>query len=132
MPTLGLRPDLGGNVPVNQRVIKTEVAVQSGQTVLLGGLIKQTDSKSTSGVPGLNRIPVLGALFGGKNYESDRQELLVMITPVVIRNGDDARRLTDEYSRQFRALEPLRSQGSTPVGNAGDDPPLLIDAGWHE
>ncbi len=111
---------VGGNVPVNQRVIKTEVAVQSGQTVLLGGLIKQTDSKSTSGVPGLNRIPVLGALFGGKNYESDRQELLVMITPVVIRNGDDARRLTDEYSRQFRALEPLRSQGSTPVGNAGD------------
>lgn len=105
---------VSGNVPVDQRKIQTEVAVQSGQTVLLGGLIKQTDSKSSSGAPGLHRIPIIGGLFGGKNYESNRQELLVMITPVVIRNGDDARRLTDEYSRQFRALEPLRAQGALP------------------
>lgn len=106
---------VSGNVPVDQRKIKTEVAVQSGQTVLLGGLIKQTDSKASSGAPGLHRIPIIGGLFGGKNYESNRQELLVMITPVVIRNGDDARRLTDEYSRQFRALEPLRAQGMLPA-----------------
>ncbi len=106
---------MSGNVPVDQRKIKTEVAVQSGQTVLLGGLIKQTDSRASSGTPGLHRIPIIGGLFGGKNYESNRQELLVMITPVVIRNGDDARRLTDEYSRQFRALEPLRVQGVVPA-----------------
>lgn len=105
---------VSGNVPVDQRKIKTEVAVQSGQTVLLGGLIKQTDSKSSSGAPGLHRIPIIGGLFGGKSRETSRQELLVMITPVVIRNGDDARRLTDEYSRQFRALEPLRAQGALP------------------
>ncbi len=105
---------VGGNVPVDQRKIKTEVAVQSGQTVLLGGLIKQTDSSSSSGVPGLHRIPFIGGLFGGKNYQTSRQELLVMITPVVIRNGDDARRLTDEYSSQFRALEPLRAKGMLP------------------
>ncbi len=106
---------VSGNVPVNQRKIKTEVAVQSGQTVLLGGLIKQTDSRSSGGLPGLHRIPIIGSLFGGKSYANDREELLVMITPVVIRNGDDARRLTDEYSRQFRALEPLRAQGVVPV-----------------
>jgi len=105
---------VGENVPVNQRKIQAEVAVQSGQTVLLGGLIKQTDSKTTSGVPGLHRIPVIGALFGGKSYESGREELLVMITPTVISSSDDARRLTDEYSRQFRALEPLRAQGIAP------------------
>ena len=123
---------IGGNVPVDQAKIKTEVAVQSGQTILLGGLIKQTDMKGSGGFPGLHRIPVVGALFGGKSQSTDRQELLVMLTPVVIRNGDDARRLTDEYSRQFRALEPLRSQGVTPVGNADDDPPLPIDADWRE
>ncbi|HET9049992.1 MAG TPA: type II secretion system secretin GspD [Chiayiivirga sp.] len=99
---------VGGNVPVDQRKIKTEVAVQSGDTILLGGLIKQTDNKGSSGIPGLHRIPIIGGLFGGKNYQTQRQELLVMITPVVIRNGDDARRLTREYSAQFRALEPLR------------------------
>ena len=110
---------VAGNVPVDQRKIKTEVAVQSGQTVLLGGLIKQTDTRSSSGFPGLSRIPIVGGLFGGKNYQSQRQELLVMITPVVIRNGEDARRLTSEYSAQFRALEPLRAQGALP--NAGSD-----------
>lgn len=113
---------VSGNVPVNQRKIKTEVAVQSGQTVLLGGLIKQTDSRTSGGVPGLHRIPIIGALFGGKDYESSREELLVMITPVVIRNGDDARRLTDEYSRQFRALEPLRAQGALPDVEPLDPP----------
>lgn len=102
---------IGGNVPVDQSKIKTEVAVQSGQTILLGGLIKQTESNSSSGFPGLHRIPVIGALFGGKSRSSDRQELLVMLTPVVIRNSDDARRLTEDYGRQFRALEPLRVQG---------------------
>ncbi|MCX7562639.1 type II secretion system secretin GspD [Xanthomonadaceae bacterium XH05] len=111
---------VNGNVPVDQRKIQTEIAVQSGQTVLLGGLIKQTDTKASSGVPGLHRIPVVGGLFGGKNQQMQRQELLVMLTPVVIRNGDDARRLTDEYSAQFRALEPLRAQGIAPVGSDGD------------
>ncbi|NLB13634.1 MAG: type II secretion system secretin GspD [Gammaproteobacteria bacterium] len=106
---------VGENVPVNQRKIQAEVAVQSGQTVLLGGLIKQTDSKASSGVPGLHRIPIIGALFGGKDYESAREELLVMITPRVISNSDDARRLTEEYGRQFRALEPLRAQGVAPA-----------------
>lgn len=110
---------VAGNVPVDQRKIKTEVAVQSGQTVLLGGLIKQTDTRSSSGFPGLHRIPIVGGLFGGKNYQSQRQELLVMITPVVIRNGEDARRLTSEYSAQFRALEPLRAQGALPNAGTG-------------
>lgn len=114
---------VGGNVPVDQRKIQTEIAIQSGQTVLLGGLIKQTDTRSSSGIPGLHRIPVVGGLFGGKNKQMQRQELLVMLTPVVIRNGDDARRLTDEYSSQFRALEPLRAQGIAPVGNSDNAPP---------
>lgn len=105
---------INGNVPVSQRKIKTEVAVQSGQTVLLGGLIKQTEENASSGVPGLHRIPLLGALFGGKTRDKARQELLVMLTPVVIRNGDDASRLTDEYSQQFRALEPLRKTQAQP------------------
>ena len=105
---------VNGNVPVDQRKIKTEIAVQSGQTVLLGGLIKQTDSKASSGIPGLHRIPIIGGLFGGKSQQSQRQELLVMLTPVVIRNSDDALRLTNEYTSQFRALEPLRARRPAP------------------
>lgn len=119
---------VSGNVAVNQRKIKTEVAVQSGQTVLLGGLIKQTNERLSSGVPGLSRIPILGGLFGSKSRNVARQELLVMLTPVVIRNGDDARRLTDEYSRQFQALEPLRKANPefmplNPPQNSGNTHP---------
>lgn len=56
--------DATGNVAVNQRTIDTEIAVQSGQTVLLGGLIRETTGESNSGVPGLSRIPLIGKLFG--------------------------------------------------------------------
>ena len=100
--------DANGNRSVNQRTISTEIAVQSGETVLLGGLIKQTDSKDKNGVPFLSRVPVLGALFGGHQDVSTRQELLVMIKPTVIRNSAEARRITDEYRSRFRGIEPLR------------------------
>lgn len=108
--TPGAIPAGQTNAPVAQRKIKTEIAVQSGETVLLGGLIKQTDDKSSGGVPFLNRIPIIGALFGSKNTSMARQELLVVLTPTVIRNSQDATRLTEEYTRQFRGLEPLRGQ----------------------
>jgi general secretion pathway protein D len=97
----------GANQAVEQRQISTEVAVQSGQTVILGGLITQTDNQGTAGFPGLHRIPLLGALFGNKTNSRSRQELLVMITPRVIRDPSEARRITDEYKSRFRGLQPL-------------------------
>jgi general secretion pathway protein D len=99
---------VGGNVPVDNRSISTEVAVQSGQTVMLGGLIRESNTKGRSGVPFLSRVPVLGALFGTQNKGNVREELLVLITPRVVSNGDEARRMTDDYIRRFRGLEPLR------------------------
>lgn len=99
---------VGGNVPVDRKTIETEVAVQSGDTVLLGGLIQQNDSASNSGVPGLKNIPVLGRLFGSTKKDNSRKELLVLITPTVIRGGaEDARELTEEYKKRFQGLSPL-------------------------
>ncbi|MBK8066892.1 MAG: type II secretion system secretin GspD [Rhodanobacteraceae bacterium] len=98
----------GGNVPVDRKTIETEVAVQSGDTVLLGGLIQQNDSESTAGVPGLKNIPILGRLFGNTTKDNSRKELLVLITPTVIRGGgEDARELTEEYKKRFQGLSPL-------------------------
>jgi general secretion pathway protein D len=99
---------VGGNQPVDNRSIKTEVAVQSGETLVLGGLIKTTETTSKGGVPGLSRIPFIGGLFGKHAKDDSREELLVLITPRVIRNGEESRRLTEDYSRQFRGLQPLR------------------------
>jgi general secretion pathway protein D len=98
----------GGNVPIDKKTIETEVAVQSGDTVMLGGLIQQNDNNSNSGVPGLKNIPLIGKLFGASNYDQSRKELLVLITPTVIRGGaEQARELTEEYKARFQGLSPL-------------------------
>lgn len=107
----------GGNREITTRNISSEIAVQSGETIILGGLIQQTDSWSSSGLPFLNRIPVLGGLFGNKKRGDLRTELLVVITPRVVTNTDDARKLTDDYIRQFRGLQPLRVINDTPTAD---------------
>jgi general secretion pathway protein D len=104
--------DKNGNYTISNRALSTEVAVQSGQTVLLGGLIQQTDSVQDSGVPFLNRIPVLGRLFGTTDRNRSRTELIVLITPRIIRNPEEARRNTDEYESQFESLKPILPGGS--------------------
>jgi general secretion pathway protein D len=99
-----------GNPPINQRQLQTQVAVQSGETVLLGGLISETDNTSTSGLPLLSSIPILGKLFGNTNRERDRQEIIVLITPRVIYNSNDALEMTSEYEKKFESLAPLRAK----------------------
>ncbi|HVX04153.1 MAG TPA: type II secretion system secretin GspD [Rhodanobacteraceae bacterium] len=105
--------DKNGNYTISNRALSTEVAVQSGQTVLLGGLIQQTDSVQDNGVPFLNRIPVLGRLFGTTDRNRDRTELIVLITPRIIRNPEEARQNTDEYETQFESLKPILPASST-------------------
>lgn len=98
-----------GNREISTRNVQSEVAVQSGQTIILGGLIKQTYGRGSGGMPGLSRIPFIGGLFGSQNRDDLRTELLVMITPRVVANADEAHRITEDYKRQFRGLQPLRA-----------------------
>jgi len=98
---------VNGNVPVDKSTIETEVAVQSGETVVLAGLIEETKSATRSGVPGLVSIPILGRLFGSNVNRTSRNEILVLITPTVIDNSDAARKLTTEYQARFKGLQPL-------------------------
>ena len=104
----GDTPDDNGNVAINKRNLTTEAAVQSGETVMLAGLISDSTLDGSVGVPGLSRLPVIGALFGKKTQNSLRTEVVILVTPRVIRDPAEARRLTDEYGERFRALEPLR------------------------
>ncbi|MDR3446590.1 MAG: type II secretion system protein GspD, partial [Dyella sp.] len=101
-----------GNFTIQQRAVGTQIAVQSGQTVLLGGLIQQNESITDAGIPGLNRIPVLGRLFGTTEHKRDRTELIVLITPRVVTSSEDAKQVTDEYQRKFESLAPLRATNS--------------------
>lgn len=108
-------PKIGENISVDNRKLHTEVAVRSGETVLIAGLIKTEKGKGSGGIPGLSRLPVVGALFGAQTRSDNREEVLVLITPTIVRDPSEARRLTDEYGSRFRALEPLRRQKEKPA-----------------
>lgn len=95
------------NPRISTKKLSTEAAVQSGDTIMLAGLITDSATDGSSGIPGLSRIPVVGALFGQKSRTSRRSEVIVLLTPSIVRNSQEARNLTDEYSQRFRAMEPL-------------------------
>ena len=94
------------NPRISTRSVATQIAVQSGQTVLLGGLIKQDNAESTSSVPGLSQIPGLRWLFGTTSKSRDRTELIVLITPRVVTSASQARQVTDDYRQQMQLLKP--------------------------
>jgi general secretion pathway protein D len=106
--------DRNGNVRIDTRKLKTEAAVQSGDTVLLAGLIRDGNTRGASGFPGLSRIPIIGGLFGTQSSKQERNEVIVLITPTIVRNPQEARDLTDEYGRRFRAMEPLQNKPRRP------------------
>lgn len=102
--------DTNGNPSISTRSVSTQVAVQSGQTVLLGGLIKQDEAQRDNRVPYLGRVPGLGWLFSDKQSSRGRTELIVLITPKVIADGSSARQVTDEYRQQLQLMTPLRQE----------------------
>jgi general secretion pathway protein D len=98
-------PDAGstGQVTFNQRQISSKVAVRSGETLVLGGLIRDINKAGGSGVPGLQDIPLFGALFGTKTKKIDRTELLVVITPRVVRTDQGVREVSQELRERMRS-----------------------------
>jgi general secretion pathway protein D len=73
-----------------ERSVKTEVLARSGQTVLLAGLISESGSLTSASMPGLSRIPVLGALFRSDSKKKEKTELVLMITPKIIENAEQS------------------------------------------
>jgi general secretion pathway protein D len=92
---------------IQQRRISTSVAVADGQTIAIGGLIKDSRTNGRNGIPFLKDIPGIGAAFGVNNDGLDRTELIVLISPRVIRNPADGDAATEELSAK---LPLLRSQ----------------------
>jgi general secretion pathway protein D len=80
-----------GDVPTTtHRELSSEVAVRDGDTIILGGFIRNSDSKTSSGVPLLKDIPLLGALFQSKSDTKQRNELLVLMRPTVLKTPEIA------------------------------------------
>jgi general secretion pathway protein D len=88
----------------NQRAVKSRVAIRSGESVVLGGLIRDSETERQSGVPVLKDIPLVGALFSTTNTTSVRTELLIFITPRVMESDQDLRDLNLEMRSRMRGL----------------------------
>jgi general secretion pathway protein D len=121
----GVSPNItttGLNSPTfTVRTVTSRIAIQDGQTIGLAGLISDNNSQGNSGIPGLKNIPLLGALFGTQNNNRTREELLVLITPHVVRNQQQALDLTQDMQQQMpdAALVPASAQ-STPFAGSAD------------
>lgn len=87
-----------------QRQIASTVAVTNGESLVLGGLISETHTQSNNGIPILKEIPYLGVLFGSKVETVVRSELIVIITPRVVENKFDNRKVTDEFKRRLSGI----------------------------
>jgi general secretion pathway protein D len=92
---------------IQQRRIKSTVAVQSGESVALGGLIRDGNNKGVTGIPVISEIPLFGNLFKTTTNTQRRTELLVLLTPRVATSRQDAREITEELRSRVRALAPL-------------------------
>jgi general secretion pathway protein D len=100
----------GANASVNQpptptiseRKVKSQITVTSGQMVLLAGLVAETQSKTRSGVPVLDQLPIVGGAFGSSGKQRQRTELIILIKPQIIHNSVDASRVAEELRAKMR------------------------------
>ncbi len=98
----------GINSPtISKRSARTVLSVQSGESIVMGGLISERSSGGSAGLPVLSEIPILGALFGNQSRKNDRTELILLITPRVANNFSQAKHLSDELRRKMGDVKDL-------------------------
>ena len=93
------------NPTFNQRVVESTILVNSGETIALAGLIEGESELRRDGIPVLSRLPVIGSLFGATERSGDRNELMVLIRPFVVRDQGQARAATNELRRKLSSLD---------------------------
>ncbi len=113
---------------INTRSVQTLLAVPTGQTMVMGGLISDTRTGGTEGIPFLSRIPVIGGLFGSQNLNVTRVELVIFITPRVIEGESGAAEIIEDLRRRMERLDfafPITSQ--TPELSGADKAKRAFD-----
>ena len=104
---VGEKDQVSGQRGFLQRQLSSKVAVRSGESIVMGGLIQERSSSSKSGVPILHSLPVVGNLFGATSKEGARTELLVVITPRVVRSDIDIREVSDDLRDRMKGLQRI-------------------------
>lgn len=96
---------------IQQRKLSSTVATQSGNTIALGGLIRDNITRSKSGIPYLSQIPVIGNAFRTNNNTNRRTELIVLLTPTVVKSNDAIRETVNDLIDRMDLIEPLIRKG---------------------
>ncbi|MEO1641585.1 MAG: secretin N-terminal domain-containing protein, partial [Pseudomonadota bacterium] len=116
--TVGETDPSTGNPIISQRVINSSVSVDSGETIVLGGLFEDSTTRGNGGIPVLKDLPIAGNLFGSSSRNRAQTELLVLITPRIVNNQMDARRVTQQLRNRVQSLRntdpSLSTQMSVP------------------
>lgn len=106
------------NAPiVNQREAQTTVSVKDGETVVLGGMIRSQVTSTVNKLPILGDLPFLGSLFRSTSKENQKTELMIMLTPRIVRTADDARRIRERTENEFNTesgQKKATTNGTTP------------------
>jgi general secretion pathway protein D len=128
------------NAPIiNQRIANTQVSVKDGETIILGGIIRNSVNSDVRKVPVLGDIPLLGNLFRSTVKSKQKTELLVFLTPRIVRDPDEAHRLREDIQRKMspetdKAFKEYQRTGNnekkaTPVGTGTTTPPVRQPGG---
>ena len=94
----------GANPTIQQRKVKTQVAVADGELLVLGGLVQDQRSKTANQIPVIGDLPIVGNAFKDKDDKIEKTELIIMITPHVIRSMSEARSIAEEYKRKLLSV----------------------------
>ena len=89
---------------IQQRQVTSTASLQSGTTALLAGLIREVATDIKSGIPLLHKLPVLGHFFGTTGEQKQRTELVVLISPKVIKSRDESEKITEDILQKYRGL----------------------------
>lgn len=95
------------NAPkVSQRSANTTITIRDGETIILGGMIRDQKDKVVNKVPVLGSLPLIGGLFRSTSDTTSKTELMVFLTPRIVRDADQAVLLTQEQKRQVNVVIP--------------------------
>jgi general secretion pathway protein D len=89
----------------SRRNVSTQVTVDDGDTIAIGGIITESVTSGVSGIPGLDRIPYVGGLFGSKTYSKNRTELILFLTPHVIYDTNGISDATEELKSRMKVMK---------------------------
>jgi len=100
--------------PISTRSVQTLIAVPTGRTMVMGGLINETRSNTSQGIPLVSRIPFLGGLFGEQELKNNRTELVLFITPRVVEDEKDIGLVIEDLRKRMDYLDRMFPSKNTP------------------